>query len=253
MRAGSMPSFFAAIGRSPPITFANITTSSIARLTVNAMSAGSPSIIIIFAKLKIESKRPTVTAILSSFQSTFAASAGSMSPTAIPRMISVAAWLPVFPPVPMRSGKYDTSTITDESMSSNWAIIAPVTMSDTERNMSQGILVFTWERTLMSRYSVSVSSRIPAIRSKSSVFSSSITSMISSTVIMPTSLSSLSTTGIARKSYFLNTSETSSWSSYTLTLTKSSSMISPTIKLSSAITRARRDMIPINFLPCSFT
>ncbi len=52
-----------------------------------------------------------------------------------------------------------------------------------------------------------------AIFSKSSVASCSMTSTMSSTVTMPTSRSSPSTTGRLKRSYLVNFSATSSWSS----------------------------------------
>ena len=83
------------------------------------------------------------------------------------------------------------------------------------------------------RYSSSLGA-IPAIFSKSSVFSSCKTSTASSTVIMPTSLSSLSTTGSDIMSYLENSFATSSLSSSVCAWITFVFIMSPTLAFGSA-------------------
>ena len=124
-------------------------------------------------------------------------------------------------------------------------------MYESIRKNSHGRRLFTCCMTDVSRYSVVVSSTTPAILSISSVVSSSMTSKMSSIVTIPTSLSSLSTTGMARKPYLWNISDTSSWSSYTLTLTKSVRIRSSIGVSSSLMTSVFSEMMPVSFLPKS--
>ena len=92
--------------------------------------------------------------------------------------------------------------------------------------------------------------RIAAIFSISSVTSSSITSMASSKVMIPTIRPSVSTTGSARKLYFDSICATSSWSVSVLTEITFSSMISLTgVSSSAARSRSLTDTAPRSFLP----
>ena len=92
-----------------------------------------------------------------------------------------------------------------------------------------------------------------AIFSMSSVTSSCKTSMASSTVTMPTSRSSLSTTGRARKSYFPRARATASWSSRVWTAMRFRSMMSPMTSSSSAKSRVRMVRRPIRCRRSSMT
>ena len=83
-----------------------------------------------------------------------------------------------------------------------------------------------------------------AISSKSSVASSSMTSMASSMVTMPTRRCSLSTTGIAKKSYLLRSWATSSRSSIVEADTTFVSMMSSITSSWSASSRVRMDTSP---------
>ena len=83
-----------------------------------------------------------------------------------------------------------------------------------------------------------------AIFSKSSVVSSSMTSMASSTVTMPTRRFSMSTMGRARKLYLFSACATSSLSSMVRAHTTSGSMISSMMSSSLASSRSRTDSTP---------
>ena len=100
IKAGSMPSFFASMGSMLPIVFASMMTARMARQTVNATVAGSWSRKMTFAKFSTLRPKPTMKLIRISFHMTFQASFSSISPTAMPRMTSVADWEPELPPVP---------------------------------------------------------------------------------------------------------------------------------------------------------
>ena len=83
-----------------------------------------------------------------------------------------------------------------------------------------------------------------AIFSKSSVASSSSTSMLSSTVTMPTSRPSLSTTGRERKSYFISRATASSRSSPVPAVITSRSIRSATRAWSPASSSSRMVTTP---------
>ena len=154
-------------------------------------------------KFTSASATPTVIAILNSFQSTRPMSFRAISPRARPRMVSVEAWEPQLPPVPMSMGMHEVSATPSVPQStsalSKWEMIRPVNVAEIIRKNSQGSLFFARLSTPVRRYSSS-EWRMAAIFSKSSVFSSSMTSITSSTVMMPTSLPSLSTTGMDMRS-----------------------------------------------------
>ena len=75
--------------------------------------------------------------------------------------------------------------------------IIPVKVADSISTISQGMRAFQVEKMEVFRYGLSEGS-IAAIFSKSSVVSSSITSIASSTVTIPMRRFSWSTTGMAR-------------------------------------------------------
>ena len=131
------------------------------------------------------------------------------------------------------------------SASSKRAMIWPVNVAETIRSSSQGIRDLYVSQTLVLRYGLSVGS-IAAIFSISSVVSSSMTSMASSTVMMPTRRSSLSTTGRAMKLYFEKVCATSSLSSSVETEMTCVSMISSMVSSSS-----ERRIVRSETMPCS--
>ena len=98
------------------------------------------------------------------------------------------------------------------SADSNELIMLPVKVADTISKSSHGILFSHMLKTPVFKYGLSFGV-IAAIFSISSVASSSMTSIASSTVTIPTSLPSLSTTGSASTSYFENVCATISLSS----------------------------------------
>ena len=114
-------------------------------------------------------------------------------------MTAVELCEPELPPVPISIGMKPVSTAHFESASSKPVIIMLVNVADSIRNISQGMRRFHISRTPVREYGLSEGA-IPAMRSKSSVASSCRTSMTSSTVTMPTSRPSLSTTGMASRS-----------------------------------------------------
>ena len=116
-------------------------------------------------------------------------------------------------------------------------------VADSISTISQGSRAFQVAKTPVRRYGLSEGS-IAAIFSKSSVVSSSMTSIASSTVTIPTSRFSRSTMGMARKSYLLSAWATSSLSSVVLAHTTSGSMISSIRSSSSASSRSRTDSTP---------
>ena len=138
------------------------------------------------------------------------------------------------------------------SASSKRAMIWPVNVAETIRSSSQGIRDLYVSQTLVLRYGLSVGS-IAAIFSISSVVSSSMTSMASSTVMMPTRRSSLSTTGRAMKLYFEKVCATSSLSSSVETEMTCVSMISSMVSSSSERRIVRSETIPCSLRAGSTT
>ena len=129
---------FAKIGRVQPIVFAIITVKNILMTTVRQIISwpGYWSI----RRMKLTRARPTPqsTPTRSSFHTTFIISDGSTSPTAIPRIIIVLAWLPEFPPVSISMGTNVTSSGMAANAFSYFRRIPPVTMLLTIRIISQG-------------------------------------------------------------------------------------------------------------------
>ena len=226
MIAGSRWIVFAAIGSTHPIVFAMITVQNRLITTVRQMSTCPGYWIIRRTKLTSARESPQSIPTRISFHITFRISAGSTSPTAIPRMIIVLAWLPEFPPVSINIGINVTKSGITEKAFSYFNKIPPVTILLNIRIISHGIRFLASWNTPVFRYGFSLGS-IAAIFSKSSVASCSMTSMTSSTVMMPTRRSSPSTTGKLRRLYSLNVSTTFSWSSVVYALITCGSMISP--------------------------
>ena len=131
-------------------------------------------------------------------------------------------------------------------------MIIPVKVADIMSNSSQGIRFFHVSNTPVLIYGASVG-LIAAIFSISSVASCCMMSTTSSTVMMPTSLSSLSTTGMTEKSYFWKSRATSSWSVRVVMEMTFSVMISPTSVSGSAKSKLRRVTVPKSVLFLSST
>ena len=168
-------------------------------------------------KFTTASTKPTIKPTRISFHKTFNTSDGSISPRAMPRITMVLLWLPEFPPVSINIGIKLTNSGTAAKAVSYFTRIAPVMVLDSIRIRSHGILFFASWNTLVFKYGFSLGS-MAAIFSKSSVASSSMTSITSSTVMIPTRRSSLSTTGIHKRPYLFIISATASWSSVVVTL-----------------------------------
>ena len=109
--AGSSLTFLTRSGIMLPSIFAKITIKSIALHTVSAIIGPFPSSQHTLAKLKALSMRPMTEPILTSFHNMRKASEVSTSSMARPLIIRVAACEPVFPPVPMSIGMYETRHI----------------------------------------------------------------------------------------------------------------------------------------------
>ena len=99
-----MPMRCAVIGSRQPIIFAMMMVKNMlmttVRQTLNCPGLKSMRRTRFTAASTVAQVRPT----RNSFQRTFRTSDSSMSPTAMPRMIMVLAWLPQFPPVSMSIG-----------------------------------------------------------------------------------------------------------------------------------------------------
>ena len=131
-------------------------------------------------------------------------------------------------------------------------IIEPVKAAETVSTRSHGMRFLNISRTESFIYGLSDGVTAP-ILSISSVASSRMTFITSSTVTMPTSLSSLSTTGSTMLPYFVNTFATSSLSSSVLTDMMFSFITEPTEAPGSASISVRIVTIPISRLPRSVT
>ena len=117
MTAGSTPSFSAAMGSTLPTTFANITMSTIERLTTAATVSVTPSLCrsslstrSIFPKFTAASVIPHRMATRNSFHMTRPTSSGSVSPREMLRITAVDACAPELPPVPISIGIKPMST-----------------------------------------------------------------------------------------------------------------------------------------------
>ena len=95
--------------------------------------------------------RPQTKPTRISFHRTFATSLRSMSPTAMPRMIMVLAWLPAFPPVSISCGTNVTRIGISAKASSYFARIPPVTVALIMRIISQRIRCFAISKTPVFR------------------------------------------------------------------------------------------------------
>ena len=122
-----------------------------------------------------------------------------MRPVANPRMISVDDWRPTFPPIAAMTGMNVTTATTSWIVARKNHKIEPDTMLPIRLVSSQGTRSRTeWSaEECMSSSSSSIC--VPDIFSMSSVAASWMMSTTSSTVIIPTRVLSLSTTGIASR------------------------------------------------------
>ena len=198
--AGSRCSSVAMSGSTPPITFAIITVHIIAIATVSPISSLPGYWIMMRIKLSAPRISPQIKATLSSFQITFKASFTLISCRARERITSVLDCAPAFPPVSVSIGINVIRSGIAVSVSSNLPRIPPETISAIISTTSQIIRCPTIRMTGVLRYGAS-SGVVPAIFWKSSVVSCVRTSIASSTVMIPTSRSSASSTGKVVKLY----------------------------------------------------
>ena len=120
-------------------------------------------------------------------------------PVAKPLTIIVEDCVPIFPPIPMITGINAANAIVLFNTSSKIPMIKAAKIPPTQLANSQGTLILAFSHDDFKR--ISRSFPAPTNCRKSSVASSRITSTTSSTVTMPKSLSSESTTGTAKKLY----------------------------------------------------
>src|SRR5699024_820533 len=96
--------------------------------------------------------------------------AGRTSPRASARVTVVAAWLPVFPPVPIRSGTNSASTVTCSSVSSKIDRTCTVNVAPTASTSSQTMRELTSVLTGVAKYGRRSGSE-PPWRSEASLIS----------------------------------------------------------------------------------
>ena len=144
-----------------------------------------------------------------SFHTTRGRSENSISPSDSERMTVTEDCEPELPPVSMSMGMKAVSATCAASALSKCVMIRPVNVAETISSMSQGMRCLKRSNVDERRYVLS-DGVMPPMISMSSVASSSMTSMASSKVTMPTMRFSVSTTGRARKLYFENMRATSS-------------------------------------------
>src|SRR3990172_3163620 len=151
---------------------------------------------------------PIRSATLIYFNHTLMALVTSTRPVARPRVTTVEDCTPTLPDTALITGANETRAIICSSVALKCHRTAPTTISPSIVTISHGKRNrATLKGELVNIYS---SSSVPAIFNISSVASSRITSITSSTVMIPTSLSSLSTTGTASMLYLATRRATSS-------------------------------------------
>ena len=225
MTAGSKPRRLASIGRVQPMSLAMTMVKKMVSATTDATVASFRSSSITLPKTTTPRVRAHRTDTRSSFQITRSQSANSTSPRDIARIMVTDACPPELPPVSISIGMNRVRAALAARASSKKPRMVPVKVAEIISSSSQGMRCFQVSTTPVWKYGLSVG-RMAAIFSMSSVASSSITSMASSTVMMPTSRSSPSTTGRAVRSYLEKSWATSSLSSWVGTDTTLVSMIS---------------------------
>ena len=159
---------------------------------------------------------------------------------------------PAFPPVSISMGTKTVSIGSADSAPSKCPRIVEVKVADTISSNSHGMRLDHVSRTPVLRYGLSVGT-IAAIFSMSSVTSSSMTSMASSTVTIPTSRCSLSTIGSASKSYREISEATVSLSSSVEAQMTFSSMIFSMLSSGLANSSVRSGTIPCRTRAASVT
>ena len=146
---------------------------------------------------------PKPTSLKTYFQSFFI----STSPKAMLRMTTDNVWEPAFPPIPVTIGIAAASATTWMMTSSNIPTVKEARKAVIKLMTNQGSLLTTEVLILLPTFS---SLLTPDSISKSSVCSSTITSMMSSIVMMPRMTFRRFTTGMTFRSYLETISETSS-------------------------------------------
>ena len=131
-------------------------------------------------------------------------------PVANPLTIIVEDWVPILPPIPIITGIKAANAMVLFNTSSKTPIIKAAKIPPTQLANNQGTLIRAFSHDDLRR--ISRSFPAPTNCKKSSVASSRITSTTSSTVTIPKSRSSWSTTGTAKKLYCDTIRATSSWS-----------------------------------------
>ena len=199
MTAGSRPRRLAPIGSRQPtdeaITMASISVTE----TIRLMTTVVPEKIIMRRKLTAASAAPHTTPTRASFHRTRSQSPSSTSPSAMLRMMVTEVWLPELPAEPVSIGMNAVSTTAPASTDSKLVMIVEDSVAEIIMIISHGRRCATRCMTPASMYSSS-EGIMAAIFLMSSVFSSVMTSTISSMVMMPTSRFSLSVTAMEVRS-----------------------------------------------------
>ena len=156
-----------------------------------------PSRKISLAKLHSASVPPQRMAMRNSRHRIFGRSCGSISPTAMPRMMVEVLWLPALPPASVSMGMYAVSTVTAASASSYPRMTMLEKVALIIRNSSHGArLLYRSHSTLLEVGLVGGADGVHL--AISSLASSCMIEIASSIVTIPTRRFSLSTTGMAR-------------------------------------------------------
>ncbi|OPZ32418.1 MAG: hypothetical protein BWY99_02778 [Synergistetes bacterium ADurb.BinA166] len=198
MMAGSVPHFLAANGSSAPTRLPISTTPTMEMATVRATMGPAP-MLHARSDARTASNPPRISPEMVSFRITLPMSESRISPSVSPRTTRVEAWVPELPPVPISMGMKKASATTLSSANEYLCSTRVEKSWVTMQIRSHDSLLRARVKTPACRYSRSTG-LMPAIRSKSSVVSSWMTSIMSSKVRIPTILSSLSTTGRACRS-----------------------------------------------------
>ena len=148
---------------------------------------------------RIPYKIPRISPTRISFNKIFTEFSSPTRPVANPRTIMVEDCVPILPPIPIITGMNAASTIVFCSISSKTPIINAARIPPTQLANSHGRRMRALSQEDFKRISRSLPA--PTICKKSSVASSRIMSTTSSTITIPNSWSSESTTGTARKLY----------------------------------------------------
>src|SRR5690625_3480631 len=174
----------------------------------------------------------------------------SRLPSASPRTATARDWVPTLPAESIIIGIKAAKSTTASNVSSNWPMTFAVIKPKNMRATIQGARFLAVTNPLKF---ISVAPFVAEISPKSSVASSSKISIISSTVTIPSRWFCLDTTGAAKKSYFLISRPTSSWSISSGTDTTRVLIMSSISAVGDAMIKSRREATPTSLRSLSTT